>query len=215
MTEPLTPPASPAINKDAINKESRAANPRGLRIAIASGVVLLGIGLWLVTLVPGWVSRNPAQDPTATPPASGARRIQATLFYVTEDGSALTAVMREVLFGESAVEQARQILVEQVKTPEGMMSAIPAGVTVRGVFRGARGEMYVDLSPEAASGHKGGSLDEALAVYAIVNAITTNLPDVTGVQILIDGKEVDSLAGHIDLREPLAKSETWVRKGQQ
>jgi spore germination protein GerM len=101
-----------------------------------------------------------------------------------------------------------------VKTPEGLASAIPAGTTVRGVFRGARGEMYVDLSPEASSGHRGGSLDEALAVYAIVNAITTNLPDVKTVQILVDGKEVDSLAGHIDLREPLTKSDTWVRKGQ-
>ena len=210
MTNQPTPPPTPAINK-----HSGATNPRGLRIAIAAGIVLLGVGLWLVTLVPGWVSRNPGQDPAVATPASGARRIQATLFYVTDDGTALTAVTREVVFGESAIEQARQIVVEQVKTPEGMTSAIPAGVTVRGVFRGAKGEMYVDLSPEVASGHKGGSLDEALAVYAIVNAITTNLPDVTGVQILIDGKEVDSLAGHIDLREPLAKSETWIRKGQQ
>jgi hypothetical protein len=44
--------------------------------------------------------------------------------------------------------------------------------------------------------------------------VTTSLPDVTAVQILIDGKEVDSLAGHIDLREPIGKSGAWVRKGQ-
>jgi hypothetical protein len=62
------------------------------------------------------------------------------------------------------------------------------------------------------TGHSGGSLDEALAVFAIVNAITVNLPDVTGVQILVDGKEVDTLAGHIDLRHPLRKSMKWVKK---
>src|SRR6187402_2289369 len=100
MTEQQTPlPAG----------ESNATNPRGLRIAIAAGVVLLGVGLWLVTLVPGWVSRNPALDSTPPAATSSARRIQATLFYVTEDGTALTAVTREVLFGESMVEQARQI----------------------------------------------------------------------------------------------------------
>ena len=32
----------------------------------------------------------------------------------------------------------------------------------------------------------------------------------TRVQILIDGKEVDTLAGHVDLRRPLAKSLEWV-----
>ena len=188
---------------------------RGLRIAIASGIVLLGGGLWLVTLVPGWVSRNPAVETAApTPETSAAKRIQATLFFVSDDGTALTPVVREVPYGETTVEQARHILTAQVHTPDGLVSAIPIGTNVRGVFLGAKGEMYVDLSPEVASGHLGGSLDEALAVYAIVNALTTNLPDVTAVQILVDGKEVDSLAGHIDLREPLARSEDWVRKGQ-
>ena len=37
-----------------------------------------------------------------------------------------------------------------------------------------------------------------------------NLPAITRVQILIDGKEVDTLAGHVDLRHPLHKNLTWV-----
>ena len=40
--------------------------------------------------------------------------------------------------------------------------------------------------------------------------LTVNLPAVTRVQILVDGKEVDTLAGHVDLRHPLAKSLEWV-----
>ena len=58
--------------------------------------------------------------------------------------------------------------------------------------------------------HAGGALDEILTVYAIVNALTVNLPAITRVQILVDGKEVDTLAGHVDLRHPLAKSMDWV-----
>ena len=45
----------------------------------------------------------------------------------------------------------------------------------------------------------------------IVNAATVNLPAISRVQILIDGKEVDTLAGHVDLRNPLAKNLTWVK----
>ena len=44
-----------------------------------------------------------------------------------------------------------------------------------------------------------------LTIYTIVHALTFNLPAVTAVQLLVDGKEVDTLAGHVDLRRPLAK----------
>jgi hypothetical protein len=43
-----------------------------------------------------------------------------------------------------------------------------------------------------------------------VDAITDNLPAIAAVQILIDGHEVDTLAGHVDLRRPLTKNATWV-----
>ena len=59
--------------------------------------------------------------------------------------------------------------------------------------------------------HTGGSLDELFTVYAIVNSATVNLPAISRVQILIDGKEVDTLAGHVDLRNPLSKNLTWVK----
>jgi hypothetical protein len=68
----------------------------------------------------------------------------------------------------------------------------------------------VDLSPEISSGHEGGSLEEILTVYALVNALTTNLPAVERVQILVAGREVDTLAGHVDLRRPLQKNLKWA-----
>ncbi len=43
-----------------------------------------------------------------------------------------------------------------------------------------------------------GAQGEALAVASIVNTLT-KLPDVYRVKIQIEGKEVDSLAGHVDL----------------
>jgi hypothetical protein len=29
--------------------------------------------------------------------------------------------------------------------------------------------------------------------------------------MLVDGKEVDTLAGHVDLRNPLGRNATWVQ----
>ena len=83
-------------------------------------------------------------------------------------------------------------------------------VKLRDVFITERGDAFVDLSGDITRSIPGGSLDEIFTVYSIVNALTVNLPAITRVQILVDGKEVDTLAGHVDLRHPLAKSLEWV-----
>jgi hypothetical protein len=49
-------------------------------------------------------------------------------------------------------------------------------------------------------------MNELLTVYTLVDAITMNLPAVTAVQLLVNGQEVETLAGHIDLRRPLKKN---------
>ena len=196
---------------------------RGLWIMIGTGVALIAAGVWLVfAKLPSFLTRS-GETPSASTatasspggPAAEGRKIQATLFYVSDDGAELIPVNREVLYGATPAEQARLIVEAQVAAaPQGYVSAIAAGTTVRSVFLAGRGEAYVDLSPEAAAAHSGGSLNEALAVFAIVNALTANLADVTAVQILVDGKEVDTLSGHIDLRQPLSQGLKWVRKAQ-
>ena len=186
-----------------------------------AGVVLLGLGFWLVWWqLPAWLRRTEGGGPAATttegPVQAGeTRRIQALLFYVTDDGSELQAATHEVLYGATPVEQARHIIDAQLQPPPaGRLSAIPQGTQVRSVFVGSKGDAYVDLSPEVRTNHTGGSLNEALTVFTLVNALTSNLPGITSVQILIDGREVDSLAGHLDLRHPLSRNDGWVRKGQ-
>lgn len=212
---PLPPPGPPP----------GPPSKRLLWIWIGIGVAVLALGVWLVIAkLPRFLASPPplggAAAPATTPAGAPgatteARRIRATLFVVADDGSELVPVSREVLYGATPAEQARRIVEAQVEKPaDGKISPIPAGTTVRAVFLARGGEAYVDLGGTIVSGHPGGSLNEALTVYAIVNAVTINLPDVTAVQILIEGKEVDTLAGHLDLRAPLAKGLEWIRKGQ-
>jgi spore germination protein GerM len=68
----------------------------------------------------------------------------------------------------------------------------------------------VDLSAEATTAHRGGSLDEIFTVYSIVNTLTENLPAIAAVQLLVNGHQVDTLAGHVDVRRPLAKDLRWT-----
>jgi len=146
---------------------------------------------------------------TAPPPVPAApgRKIKARLFYVADDGTRLTSVERDVAYGDGVDAQAREIITAQVaQVAEPLVSAIPRGTTLRAVFITKSGDAYVDLSREARTAHPGGTVNELLTVYTIVNALTVNLPAVHSVQILVDGKEVETLAGHVDLRQPLAKN---------
>ncbi len=67
-------------------------------------------------------------------------------------------------------------------------------------------------SAEIAKNHPGGSIDEILTVYTMVNGADRESAEHHAVQILIDGHEVDTLAGHVDLRRPLARTSEWIEQ---
>jgi spore germination protein GerM len=185
-------------------------------VMILSGVALVASAAWLLVVgLPRWYVTPNAAPPAAVQPAdgeTGERKIRATLFYVAEDGVRLVGVEREITYAANTVEQAQRLITEQLQPVQPpLVHAIPEGTRLRALFVTEHGEAFVDFSPEISARHSGGSLDELFTVYAIVNLLTANLPAITGVQILVDGKEVDTLAGHIDLRRPLSQNLTWVR----
>lgn len=187
------------------------------RILTATTIVICAVAAWwIISITRARLNRGGAQPAGAAQPgpapAVAQRKITATLFYITEDGLALQGVQREVPFGERVDEQARHIIAAQIAgTPEPLASAIPAGTTLRALYVSDRGEAFVDFSKEISAQHTGGALDELFTVYAVVNALTVNLPAITRVQILIDGKEADTLAGHVDLRHPLSQNLKWIK----
>jgi hypothetical protein len=181
-------------------------------LGVLVGAAALGWALfaWVPNLIaPRQATRGAAAVPDLP---AGARTIRATLFYGNEGGDGLVGVEREVLQADDTAEQARNILERELEAaPAPLLQVVPDATRVRTVFLISGGTAYVDLTGEVSSAHSGGSLDELLTVYAIVDALTVNLPSITSVQILIDGKEVDTLAGHVDLRRPLPANRILIR----
>lgn len=184
--------------------------------AAVVAVVAVSLGWLLMTTLSRFLRTQAPPEPIETPaqqtepaPTDAVPRVKATLFFASADGLSLVPVEQEIPLAQGTVAQARAVVEAQLAAaaPESLISTIPAGTRLLGVYVSQRNEAFVDLDAAVQANHPGGSMNELLTVYTIVNAVTANLPDIEQVQLLIDGHEVDTLAGHVDLRRPLRKNE--------
>ena len=106
---------------------------------------------------------------------------------------------------------ARQAVIELIKGPENseLYPTIPQGTQVNEVYI-VDDIVYVGLSEEIFKNHPGGSSGELMTVYSIVSTLT-EIPPIVGVQILVEGNEMNSLVGHVDISMPLLRDEDWIK----
>lgn len=197
-----------------------ARRSRLLALALSADVLiaagLLGLlGLTTVT-APRWSRflRQPLPageedlhlaEATPAPAASEAQRtIQVKLFFEARDGAGLSIEERAVPFAPDLARQVELLVEALLAGPQGDLTApLPTDARVLGAFVTRAGVAYVNVSKEAQA-VLSGSHAEMLSVFALVNSVTANLPAVKRVQVLVDGRPAETLAGHVDLGRPLA-----------
>lgn len=200
----------------------RRKTTRGRRIILygAATAVAVLLGVWAVSglfpdLAPAGSDTEPRRVGRTAEPGDVLPENTAVLFYVGEDGTSLVEHEIEIPLGDTTLARARLIAERELGTPEPpLLSPFPEGTTLRAIYITPGGDAFVDLSSHVSTGHPGGSLDELFTVYALVNSLTRNIPEIAAVQILIEGHEVDTLAGHVDLRRPLGLNMAWVSRAE-
>ena len=70
---------------------------------------------------------------------------------------------------------------------------------------------YVNFSKEFRTKHWGGTTGESHTIYSVVNSLT-ELDGIDKVQFLLDGDNMDSLAGHMETSEPLEPNMSMVQE---
>lgn len=146
------------------------------------------------------------QPPTPTP----APEQRIMLLFAGGDGL-LHPELRSVPLPAEVDERIRVVLRELLAGPgaaSGLAPVVPYAASLDGVFLDEQGNAYVDLSapPEPL----GGSSTELLLAYGVVDSIILNCPEVKAVQILFGGREVATLAGHLDLSRPLGLNKRFI-----
>jgi hypothetical protein len=111
---------------------------------------------------------------------------------------ALSLVARELLKGSSNA---------------GVPHIFPRDTIVRATFLLPDGTAFVDLGgPTLEQGWGTGSHEELMAVYSVVQTVTTNFPEAKRVRILINDAPAETLAGHVNLSRALLPSATYIAR---
>jgi spore germination protein GerM len=177
--------------------------PRHLLIGVAVMLAIaLGMGIYL------WHMRGRADhlEPNATntqpvaAPVSGPTE-QVTLYVAQDDEGTLHAQQARIPLPSGRQERAKELLrtLVSVYLDKTSPHQLGAGSEVRDVYLVDPGLAVIDLNAAFADNHRSGVLVEELTVASLVQTLAANVPGITRVKILVDGKEQPTLAGHADL----------------
>jgi spore germination protein GerM len=174
---------------------------RGLAAIAGLALGVIFVGMWMLSRAP--------QEPVETPAPPAPRTLEGsravTLFFASADEPVIYSETREVGVGRRFDEQVRQVMEALIAGPgeERGVTAIPAGTQLLAVsYDPDSATLYLDLSAELVAAHPGGSSAEYCTVAVIVRTMAENFPEVRAVQLLVDGSQVDTIAGHIRADEP-------------
>jgi spore germination protein GerM len=169
-------------------------------------LVLAGGGLWWLIELPG---RRGRSIDTAEHGGNTGLGEELTIWFASQQEDALVSERRRVPSGATPVDRAKASLQELITGPKSdALRTVSTEVKIRELFIDDQGTAYVDFSEALRQTNPGGPWAEMLTLRSIMQTLVANVPEVKRVQILIEGREVETLAGYVDIRRPL--DTTWV-----
>ena len=149
--------------------------------------------------VPGKVEEKPPVQEK-----NPAQTMNVKVYYPDDSGMKLVEVEREIIIDDSTDKYtaAVETLLED-PGEENLTKIFPKNAAIRSVTV-ENGLAIVDLDGGFLKNFVGGSTGEEFLIGSVVDTLT-NFPEVKQVKFLVDGKEIETLSGHMDLSTPLER----------
>jgi len=180
--------------------------PRHLLIGVAILLVLvLSMGIYLRQMRrrEGELESIAATSalPVA-PPASGPTET-VTLYVADDTAGMLRARSAQIPLPGGRQQRAEELLrtLLRIYQQPGSSHPMAPAADIRNIYLVDPGAAVIDLNAAFADQHRSGILSEQLTVNSLVETLAVNVPGVHRVNILVEGKLRDTLAGHADLTE--------------
>jgi hypothetical protein len=183
----------------------------GVVIILAAIVASGGIMLWM---------RMPSNDTVQKPALQDQKLahqqflhdepLPITLYYPHEGMLAVgSAVVKRQPDTQSL---ARAALAALFADQRATLEPVLRDIRLRELFIDAAGTAYIDLTPGPQKDVRASAWEEQLAIYALVNTLLRNFEEIKQVELLLDGRESQTLAGHMDLSRTFTKRMDLVQQ---
>jgi hypothetical protein len=142
----------------------------------------------------------PVDTRPLAPPVAGPTE-QVTLFVAHDEDGSLRAESAQIPLPSGRQQRAEELLRTLVShyLDKSSPHVLGVGSEIRSVFLVDPGVAVIDINAAFADTHRSGVLVEELTVASLIHTISANTPGILKVKILVDGKDRDTLAGHVDL----------------
>ncbi len=189
-------------------------NPLLLGAVIVLLAVVVGGGITL------WLRMRPVPNPDAMRTPEG----QSSLVQFARRDEPLTVTLcfpsdGMLACGSAAVKrqpdtqsQVREVIAALFKDQRAAETAGLKDIRLKTLYVDASGKAYIDLTTPQQKEIRASAWEEHLAVYAMVNTVVLNFDEIKQVQFLREGKEMQTLAGHMDLSRSFTKRTDLVRQ---
>jgi len=174
---------------------------------VAAVIVVFGLIWWKSSGSPG---PSDLSSGTQANPADGP---QAALYFPAVSGM-LELEMRTAP-PDLDPAASKQWLAEQlVAGPEsqGLQPVLPTDTQVASVFAAPDGTVFIDLTIPESPRIGMGSTEEMLTLYSIVNTMVLGDESAQAAVLLINGRQRETLAGHLDTSRPLYPRPDLIRE---
>lgn len=176
--------------------------PRHLVIGVTVLLVAaLGMSLYAWHMRKAATSTVASSDtrPLAPPVAGPTERV--VLFVAHDEDGSLRAESAQIPMPTGRQQRSEELLraLLSLYLDKSSPHVLGPGSDVRSVFLVDPGVAVIDLNSAFADTHRSGILVEELTVASLIHTVSANTPGILKVQILVDGKERETLAGHADL----------------
>jgi spore germination protein GerM len=129
---------------------------------------------------------------------------EIVLYFMDNESEYLVGEKRKIEKKGNLNEEAKALIDELIKGPKkGLIPTLPSKTKCLNLRLNEKGLAIVNFNNSLSKDHPGGSSAEMVTVYSIVNSLVLNFPEIKRVQILIDGRAIDTISGHLLLRYPL------------
>ena len=124
------------------------------------------------------------------------------IYFSDQQERFLIPEKRYVIKENDAAAQAKEIVKALLEgSKAGLVNTFPAGVVLIDVKVSDAGIASVNFSKNLIKKYQGGSTAEMATIYSLTNSITQNVPSIKKVKILVEGKELSSIKGHISTQK--------------